>query len=104
MIGAEIKTERGLVRLSATQMYSQLRGDPATPLTVGQTAGQSSNTTVRVGDMFFLKFYRRVRPGMNPELEIGRFLTEQAKFKNCVPVIAFCADREACDIVVARLV
>jgi maltose alpha-D-glucosyltransferase/alpha-amylase len=23
---------------------------------------------------------------MNPELEIGRFLTEQARFKNCVPV------------------
>src|ERR1700730_3628063 len=33
---AEIKTERGMVRLSATQMYPQLRGDPASPLTISQ--------------------------------------------------------------------
>src|SRR6202048_1973674 len=55
--GAEIKTERGMVRLSATQMYSHLRGDPTSPLTISQTAGQRSNTTVRVAEMFFLKFY-----------------------------------------------
>ncbi|WP_457825431.1 hypothetical protein, partial [Staphylococcus aureus] len=53
--GAQIKTERGIVRLTATQMYSQLRGDPGAPLTINATAGQSSNTTVRVGEMFFLK-------------------------------------------------
>ncbi|RDJ93440.1 hypothetical protein B4Q13_21870, partial [Lacticaseibacillus rhamnosus] len=35
-------------------MFSQLRGDPSSPLNISQTAGQSSNTTVRVGEMFFL--------------------------------------------------
>ena len=30
--------------------------------------------------------YRRLRPGTNLELEIGRFLTEVARFPNCVPV------------------
>jgi maltose alpha-D-glucosyltransferase/alpha-amylase len=67
-------------------MYSQLRGDPASPLTISQTAGQSSNTTVRVGEMFFLKFYRRLQSGINPELEIGRYLTEVVRFPNIVPV------------------
>src|SRR3979490_916561 len=84
--GAEIKTERGMVRLSETQMFPQLRGDPASPLTISQTAGQSSNTTVRVGDMFFLKFYRRLQSGINPEVEIGRYLTEVVRFPNIVPV------------------
>jgi len=84
--GADIKTDRGSVRLSATQVYSQLRGDPTTPLHISQTAGQSSNTTVRVGEMFFLKFYRRLQPGINPELEIGRYLTEVVRFPNIVPV------------------
>ena len=84
--GADIKTERGIVRLSATQMYSQLRGDPASLRTISQTAGQSSNTTVRVGEMFFLKFYRRLQSGINPELEIGRYLTEVVRFPNIVPV------------------
>ncbi len=39
-----------------------------------------------LGERLFLKGYRRVRPGVNPELEIGRFLTEVAGFRNCVPV------------------
>jgi maltose alpha-D-glucosyltransferase / alpha-amylase len=63
-----------------------LRGDPAAPLTISQTAGQSSNTTVRVGEMFFLKFYRRLQSGINPEVEIGRYLTEVIRFPNIVPV------------------
>jgi maltose alpha-D-glucosyltransferase/alpha-amylase len=83
--GAQIRTERGVVRLSATAVYPQLRGDPATPLNITATSGQSSNTTVRVGDMFFLKFYRRLQSGINPEVEIGRYLTE-ARFPNIVPV------------------
>src|SRR5262249_50082306 len=84
--GTEIRTERGIVRLPAAQPYSQLRGDPASPLTINPTAGQSSNTTVRVGDMFFLKFYRRLQSGINPEVEIGRYLTEVVRFPNIVPV------------------
>lgn len=84
--GAEIKTQRGLVRLSSTAMYSQLRGDPTSALAINPTPGQSSNTTVRVGDMFFLKFYRRLQSGINPELEIGRYLTEVVRFPNIVPV------------------
>jgi len=84
--GTDIKTDRGSVRLAPTQMFSQLRGDPSSPLHISQTAGQSSNTTVRVGEMFFLKFYRRLQPGINPELEIGRYLTEVVRFPNIVPV------------------
>src|SRR3954466_457999 len=84
--GTDIKTDRGIVHLSPTQMFAQLRGDPATSLHISQTAGQSSNTTVRVGEMFFLKFYRRLQPGINPELEIGRYLTEVVRFPNIVPV------------------
>ena len=39
-----------------------------------------------LGDRLFLKAYRRLRPGVNPELEMGRFLTEVAHFAHCVPV------------------
>ncbi|HUI61937.1 MAG TPA: maltose alpha-D-glucosyltransferase [Steroidobacteraceae bacterium] len=84
--GAEIRTERGLVRLTQTSRYAQLRGDPGAPLAVTATAGQGSNTTVRVGDQFFLKLYRRLQSGINPELEVGRYLTEVVRFPNIVPV------------------
>ncbi len=33
-----------------------------------------------------LKGYRRLRVGMNPELEMGLYLTEVAHFANCAPL------------------
>jgi predicted trehalose synthase len=38
----------------------------------------SSNTAVTLNETLFLKGYRHVRQGINPELEMGRFLTEVA--------------------------
>ncbi len=93
--GAEIRTEGGQVKLNSTSVFAQLRGDPAAPLAITPLSSQSSNTTVRVGDSFFLKFYRRLQSGINPELEIGRYLTEQVKFPNIVPVAGAAEYRSA---------
>ncbi|MGH8200421.1 MAG: maltose alpha-D-glucosyltransferase [Steroidobacteraceae bacterium] len=83
---AELPTQNGRVRFAPTALYAELRGDPATELSVSPTGAQSSNTTLRVGDGLFLKVYRKLQPGLNPELEIGRYLTEVAHFPNIVPV------------------
>ncbi|MGH8208233.1 MAG: putative maltokinase, partial [Steroidobacteraceae bacterium] len=82
----ELATHAGNIRATVTSVYPELRGDPSTVLTVTPGSAQSSNTTVRVGDQFFLKIYRKLQPGVNPELEIGRYLTEAAHFPNIVPV------------------
>ncbi len=37
--------------------------------------GEQSNTSVKFAGCAIMKLYRRVEPGMNPELEIGRTLT-----------------------------
>jgi maltose alpha-D-glucosyltransferase/alpha-amylase len=47
---------------------------------------QGTNTALRLGEKLFLKLYRRLQPGLSPELEIGRFLTDVAHFANIVPV------------------
>jgi maltose alpha-D-glucosyltransferase / alpha-amylase len=39
--------------------------------------GEQSNTSVLFGDQFLLKLYRRVEVGVNPDLEIGRFLSQK---------------------------
>ena len=41
---------------------------------------------VSFGERLFLKAYRRLQTGENPEAEIGRFLTEVVRFPRCVPV------------------
>jgi maltose alpha-D-glucosyltransferase/alpha-amylase len=46
-----------------------------------------SNTTVRFGEQFVMKIVRRVWHGVNPELELGRFLTEDVHFPR-VPKLA----------------
>jgi maltose alpha-D-glucosyltransferase/alpha-amylase len=84
--GREIATAQGKFRFTPTGAFAALAGDDYMSLPVGRPQAQSSNTVVTLGERLFLKGYRRVRPGLNPEFEIGRYLTEQAQFANCVPV------------------
>ncbi len=48
--------------------------------------GQQSNTSVVFGDKYILKVYRKPEAGMNPDLELSRFLTEQASFAHAPKV------------------
>ena len=43
---------------------------------------EQSNTSIAYGDRFILKLYRRLEDGINPDVEIGRFLTENTPFIN----------------------
>jgi maltokinase len=40
--------------------------------------GEQSNSSLVLDDQLALKLYRRIEPGMNPELEVLRFLTERS--------------------------
>ncbi|MGH8261377.1 MAG: alpha-glucosidase C-terminal domain-containing protein, partial [Steroidobacteraceae bacterium] len=85
-LGGERPLAQGRLRFTATRAYPELRGEPGTELVVGQPLAQSSNTALRVGERLFLKALRRVQPGIHPELDIGRFLTEVAHFPHIVPL------------------
>ena len=84
--GGEIATARGVIRFMPTRSYPELAGSDVASLPVSIPHGVSSNTIVTLGERLFLKGYRRVRRGVNPEVEVGRFLTEVARFPNCVPL------------------
>jgi maltose alpha-D-glucosyltransferase/alpha-amylase len=46
---------------------------------------EQSNTSIVFGNRFILKIYRRVEPGIHPEIEIDSFLTEM-NFPRCAPI------------------
>jgi maltose alpha-D-glucosyltransferase/alpha-amylase len=46
---------------------------------------EQTNTSVNYENKFYLKLYRRLDEGINPELEIVRFLTEKTAFPNIPP-------------------
>ena len=48
---------------------------PSTPLSAEQ-----SNSSVTLGDQAIFKFIRRFEEGINPAVELGRFLSERARF------------------------
>jgi maltose alpha-D-glucosyltransferase/alpha-amylase len=50
-------------------------------------AVEQSNTSIIYGDQLIMKLFRRLQPGENPDVEIGRFLTETAKFTHIAPFL-----------------
>jgi maltose alpha-D-glucosyltransferase/alpha-amylase len=81
-----LPTGQGSIRFTPTEAFGRIAGEDLAALTVGGLQAQSTNTSVTLSERLFLKCYRNLRPGVNPELEVGRFLTEVAEFGNCVPV------------------
>ena len=84
---------RALLDLIATtgrvgRERSALVGRPSTAfprtlpadVAVRRLTGEQSNTSVTFGDALIVKHFRRLVAGVNPELEISRYLTERAAF------------------------
>jgi maltose alpha-D-glucosyltransferase / alpha-amylase len=55
--------------------------------TVRAVDTEQSNTTALVDAHYVIKLFRRLEPGINPEVEVGRFLTEIVPFANTPPLL-----------------
>ena len=83
-IGADDGTGQGeipglIFRRSA--LFDGLERELAATSDIERRAGEQSNTSIRIGGTM-LKGSRGLSPRVHPELEIGRFLTEVAGFRN----------------------
>jgi maltose alpha-D-glucosyltransferase/alpha-amylase len=77
----------GAIQATPTRLFRELHGPEDPPLRASVLRAEQSNTSVVFGDRLVLKLIRRASEGLNPELEIGRFLTETARFTH-VPSLA----------------
>jgi len=82
----ELPTGSGTLRFEPTGAYHELAQADLEALKMRSLGARTTNSSVILGDHWFLKIYRRLRAGINPEAEIGRFLTDVAHFPNVVPV------------------
>jgi trehalose synthase-fused probable maltokinase len=74
-------TRRGGV-LRYADVGQVAKGDLANAApTVKAVGTEQSNTSLRVGSRLVFKLFRRLEPGENPELEVGRFLTSRTAFR-----------------------
>ena len=80
------RAPRGEMVGSRTNAYVQLRGEEES-LRAVVLRGEQSNTSVNLGDRLLFKLFRKADPGLNPELELGRYLTEHTDFRG-VPMLA----------------
>jgi maltose alpha-D-glucosyltransferase/alpha-amylase len=66
-------------------------------------AGEQSNTSIVYGERAILKIYRRLEPGIHPEVEICRFLTACTDFRGTPPLLGVLRLRTAAGEAVAGM-
>jgi maltose alpha-D-glucosyltransferase / alpha-amylase len=82
----EVAMPQGKLKFRPTAAFARLAGKNYSALPVERPRGSSSNTIVSLGDRLMLKGYRRLRVGINPELEMGMYLTDVVHYANCAPL------------------
>src|SRR5258708_19073376 len=84
--GAQFATDAGgALVFRPTHLFDSIPLETTEP--IGLMRGEQSNTSIRYGDALILKLFRRLQFGPNPDVEVGRFLTEQSQFRGTPAVV-----------------
>ena len=78
--GGRFRGERADLVGTPASIFPELRGQG--DLEASALRAEQSNTSIRFGDCLVLKLFRKLEPGINPDLEIGQFLTEKTTFRH----------------------
>jgi maltose alpha-D-glucosyltransferase/alpha-amylase len=80
-----LRNDHGEIEATRTAALRQILNGEITPSPTPQST-PDGNVSVIYGDRVALKFFRRIQAGINPELEIGRHLTE-LEFPHSPPLL-----------------
>ncbi|MDW4499747.1 maltose alpha-D-glucosyltransferase [Sulfitobacter sp. D35] len=76
--GAEIEAEGGRIVCTRSDRLDAIADADEPPKLL---SAEQSNASIAFGDAVILKLYRRLREGVQPDIEISRFLTEKTAFE-----------------------
>ncbi len=82
--GTSLAGDRGQVTGIASADLTKIAGKKAT-LSSRVLAAEQSNSSIIYGDKLFLKLYRKLEEGVNPDAELTRFLSERQNFEHVPP-------------------
>ncbi|HXM93385.1 MAG TPA: putative maltokinase [Candidatus Dormibacteraeota bacterium] len=80
--GSIFRGEHGEIRTSCTKALSAYNAAALSALRPKSIKAEQSNSSIAYGERAILKFFRRLEEGINPDLEIGTFLTEIAHYQH----------------------
>jgi maltose alpha-D-glucosyltransferase/alpha-amylase len=83
--GREVSMRHGRIQSTSEPAATEASQEARTP--IRRTAPDQSNTSVIFGWHRIMKIFRRLEPGANPDVEIGRFLATRS-FSRVPPLLA----------------
>ncbi len=80
---SEIGLQKSIAKAGAAASFKEIfRPFDTLPFKSRILQADQSNTSVMYGERFILKLFRKIQAGINPEYEIGLYLTEKTGFKH----------------------
>ncbi len=71
------KGTAGELQTTSLRAFQKIHAENKDFLEPSLLQAEQSNTSVVFGKRFILKLFRKLEPGVNPDLEVGRFLTDR---------------------------
>jgi maltose alpha-D-glucosyltransferase/alpha-amylase len=87
--GVSLRGARGIARAVSTPALQSLWQPSQGSLTPSVMHAEQSNSSVVYEKRLVLKIFRRLEKGVNPDLEIGSFLTGKTSFRNVPPLAGY---------------
>ena len=94
--GARVDAPRGDRTRQASWIVELIGGTAGASAPSRVSSAEQSNTSIIYGDAAIFKLFRRLEPGLNPDVEIGRFLTTRTSFRH-TPALLGVAHYESAD-------
>ena len=81
----KLESHHGNIQGVRGKAFQRILGSAEAQLQVQRGSAEQSNTSIFFGDRFILKLFRRLEAGLNPDCEIGQYLTEKTNFNGIPP-------------------